>query len=356
MAAVSTGVNADGRPESCVDGTVGAGAGPWLRSPTFDLALIAGVASLALLLGSVALARPSLFMLVVYADFWLLAYPHAAATFTRIALDRASVRRYWFLLFALPFIVLAATAGVTFVGGVAALSTLYFYWQSWHYTRQSYGIARAYSRVGGRSLGVDRLSDCVVYAFPVWGLLHRVHQRPAEFFGAAFWSPAGVLGATSTRWLELAAGSFALGSLAVWTWRRVRSADVPRTGHTLFVLSHVVITVVSYVVVEDVTRGWLFVNIWHNAQYLLFVWAINARQHQSPGSRSLVSRLSRRENAVWYAAFCLGTSALFFFALRRLTANATWQLLPLVLVAHQAVNFHHYIVDAVIWRSPRARP
>jgi hypothetical protein len=28
-------------------------------------------------------------------------------------------------------------------------------------------------------------------------------------------------------------------------------------------------------------------------------------------------------------------------------------VLPLVLVTHQTVNFHHYIVDAVIWRSRR---
>lgn len=324
----------------------GAGSGPWLRSPTFDLALIAGVASVALLLGSAALALPSLFMFVVYADLWLLAYPHVASTYTRVAFDRTAVRQHWFLLFALPPIVLAATAGAAWAGGAIVVNTVYFYWQTWHYTRQSYGIARVYVR--------DLATDCVVYAFPVWGLLHRAHQHPAEFFGSPLWSPL------VPRGVELAAGVVALSSLAVWTWQRTRPAraDVPpRTGHVLFVLSHVVITVVSYIVVDDVTQGWLFINIWHNAQYLLFVWAFNARRFDAgvDPSRRFLSRLSQRENVFWYAAFFLGLSTVCYFVLGRLTTLSSPLVLPMVLVGHQAVNFHHYIVDAVVWRSPARR-
>ena len=32
------------------------------------------------------------------------------------------------------------------------------------------------------------------------------------------------------------------------------------------------------------------------------------------------------------------------------TSRLAWQVLPIFLVCHQAVNFHHYLVDAVIWR------
>lgn len=324
-----------------------------LRSAPFDLALVAGVFALALALGAIALSSPTLFIVVVYADVWLLAYPHIASMYTRVAFDRESARAHRFLLFGLPPIVLVATAGVTWVGGVVALNTTYFYWQSWHYTRQSYGIARAYQRTTGTpAMQRDLVSDCVVYAFPLWGLLHRANQRPPEFFGAPVWSPP------VPHALVVAASVLALGSFAVWTWQRVRPdarvSQRPRTGHTLFVLSHVMMTVVSYVAVRDITRGWLFINIWHNAQYLLFVWAFNARRFEGgiEPARRFLSRISQRRNAGLYALAVLGISTAFYFVLGQVTARSSWTLLPLVLVTHQTVNFHHYIVDALIWRSP----
>ena len=60
----------------------------WLRGPGFDLGLSLGVLALALALGDVALAHPALFVGVLLADVWLLAYPHVASTYTRIAFDR----------------------------------------------------------------------------------------------------------------------------------------------------------------------------------------------------------------------------------------------------------------------------
>ena len=323
----------------------------WLRSAPFDLVLVVGVLALALALGGAALTSPAAFTIVVYADVWLLAYPHIASMYTRVAFDGVSVKAHRFLLFGLPPLLLLATAGVTWAGGVVALNSIYFYWQSWHYTRQSYGIARAYARSGGQpAVARDLVSDCVVYAFPLWGVLHRAHLQHAEFFGAPLWSPC------VPHAVVVAAAIFALASLAVWTWQRLRPSHeeaAPGAGHALFVLSHVVMTLVSYVVVRDVTRGWLFINIWHNAQYILFVWAFNARQFQGgvDPARRLLSRISQRGNVLGYAATCLGLSTLFYATLGALTSRSSSTVLPLVLVTHQAVNFHHYVVDAVIWRS-----
>jgi hypothetical protein len=323
-----------------------ADAREWLRGPGFDLGLSLGVLALALALGGVALAHPALFVGVLLADVWLLAYPHVASTYTRIAFDRRSARAHWFLLFALPPLVLAGTAGAAWLGGVLALNTIYFYWQSWHYTRQSYGIARAYRR--------DRLSDCVIYGFTAWGVLHRAHQQPPDFYGMPLWSPP------APRLAVLLAASFALVSLAAWTLRRIRrlrAGEPFGAGHSLFVLSHVVITIVAYLATRDVTRGWLFLNIWHNAQYLLFVWAVNARRFAGgvDPARPFLSRLCQPDRVLHYAAVCLGLGALFYLALDQATAAITTAVLPVILVTHLAVNFHHYLVDSVIWRSPRAK-
>ena len=316
----------------------------WLRGPTFDVGLSLGVLALALALGGAVLARPALFVPVLLLDLWLLAYPHVASTYTRIAFDRASARRHWFLLLGLPPLVFAGTAGAAWLGGVVALNTIYFYWQSWHYTRQSYGIARAYRR--------DALAEAVIYGFTAWGVLHRASQEPPEFYAAPLWSPP------VPRFAAAAAGALALLTLAAWLHRRLRAArrGEPRdTGHALFVLSHVVITAVAYLLVEDITRGWLFLNIWHNAQYLLFVWAFNARQFAGgvDPARPFLSRLCQPDRVLHYAAVCLGLATVFYLALGHMTAALDARVLPLVLVGHLAVNFHHYLVDAVIWRSPR---
>ncbi len=322
----------------------------WLRSPAFDLGLIVGVLVLALALGGAVSARPELLASVLLFDFWILAYPHVASTYTRVAFDRAGVRAHRFLLFGLPPIVLLGTAATAWLGGVVALNTLYFYWQTHHYTKQSYGIARAYHRSSGAPAGEgDWLSAGVVFAFPIWGVLHRAHQRPPQFYGMPLWSPP-VPGA-----LVVIAAVVALGTLAAWTRRQLRSPS--GTGAVLFLLSHVVITVVSYVAIPDVTRGWLFINIWHNAQYILFVWAANARRFRGgvDPERPFLSRLSQPTYVVRYAAVCLGLSTTFYLVLGQALPRIEtgWQVLPLVLVCHLAMNFHHYLVDAVIWRSPR---
>ena len=101
----------------------------WLRGPTFDLGLIGGVFVFALLAGGLASASPALFNLVLLLDLWLLAYPHVASTFTRVAFDRETARRRVVSPARPPAVVLVATAGLSHVGGLVALSSLYYYWQ-----------------------------------------------------------------------------------------------------------------------------------------------------------------------------------------------------------------------------------
>ncbi len=314
--------------------------------------LVLGVLAFALAAGGTAFLVPALFGWIVYADFWLLAYPHVASTYTRIAFDRKSARQHWFLLVGLPPLVFLATASATWLGGVIALNTIYFYWQTYHYTRQSYGIARAYRRASGAaSTGRDLASDVVVFAFPMWGLMHRAHQQPAKFYASPLWSPP------IPHAFVVATGALAMTALAVWIVRTLRALDKGAApGYALFVLSHVIVTVVSYIAIPEITYGWLFINIWHNAQYLFFVWAHNARQfrHGFDEEHPLLSRISQPNRVGIYVLVCLGLSAAVYLTLGQATSILSGGALPLVLICHQTVNFHHYLVDAVIWRTRKA--
>lgn len=339
----------------------------WLHSARFDALLIGGVLALALGLGAVAMQSPGAFAVVLLADLWLLAYPHVASTFTRVAFDRPSRGEHRLLLFGAPLMVLASTSVVGLLGGAYLLNTVYFYWQSYHYTKQSYGIARAYGHVSG-TLGPaaprDSLTDFVVFAFPVWGVLRRAAQHPTAFYGTPFWTPPIPDG------LVTLAGAAAVAALVLWVARQARlllhgqagfAGALPPTanqplGLTLYVLTHVAVTATSYLWVTEITSGWLFVNIWHNAQYLLFVWAANTRRFQAgmDPSRLFLSWICQPQRVWVYAAFVLGLSSAFYWALGRASAQLPQHVVPFYLVCHQAVNFYHYVVDAMIWRRKRA--
>jgi hypothetical protein len=126
-------------------------------------------------------------------------------------------------------------------------------------------------------------------------------------------------------------------------------------AHTLYVASHIAIFVSGYVLIEAVDPGWLLVNVWHNAQYLLVVWMFNTnrfKQGVDPSHRFL-STLSQPRHAALYTLVLLAISALFYRG-----AFAVIDALPVAavsatLIFGQTVNFHHYAVDAVVWKLRR---
>ena len=117
-------------------------------------------------------------------------------------------------------------------------------------------------------------------------------------------------------------------------------------------VSHFVVFFVGYRLIEDITFGWLVINVWHNAQYILFVWLFNANRFaKGEDSRApLLSRMSQPGRIMRYMAICLGISTLVYAFTGALTNEQFVAGLPLAIIVYQAVNFHHYIVDSLIWK------
>lgn len=325
----------------------------WLRSRAFDSLLIAGVAALALGSGALVWWRPGWFPAVLLADLWLLGYHHVASTFTRIAFDRGSFREHRFLVLALPVLVVAGVVAGALWVGPWLLATTYLYWQWFHYTRQSYGLERAYrARAAGPVVGDPGLARLALYLLPLWGILHRSHQAPETFLGM----PLRVLPVPD--WLLRFAAAAAIATLALWAARAVRALyrGAPLQAHTLYFASHCAVFYVAYLGFESIDTGWLVVNAWHNAQYILFVWHYNNRRFRAgveSGARFL-SALSQTRNVVWYVLTVLGLSTAAYLGVGRLaTLAARETALPVFLIAYQAINFHHYVVDGLIWKLRR---
>lgn len=324
----------------------------WLRSPGFDGGLILGGFSLALVSGAAIVHEPSWFYPILLVDLWVLGYHHVIATFTRLCFDKASYdERRWMILRLAPAIA-AATILLAWLVGIWAIVTVYFYWQWWHYTRQSWGISRAYRRADPGSGYEDGWLDLAIfYAMPVYGILLRSSEGHAYFIGLELWT-FPVPGPVAT-----AAGYFMAGLLAIWAARRLIAAFRGRlaAAHTLYMLTHFTIFGVGYVWVPDITLGWLMINIWHNFQYLLFVWMFNNKRFSrglDPRARFL-SYISQSGRMWLYFLACLAITGAIYWGMLRTLDWLFFAGLSATIVLYQIANFHHYVVDALIWRTRR---
>lgn len=317
----------------------------WLRGLSFDLHFIVGIAVLALLSGCAVVLEPRFFFPILLADLWLLGYHHVVATYTRLCFDRQSLHAHRFLVYGLPPIILAAVCILVFTVGVWVLATAYLYWQWYHYTRQSWGISQVYRRKSGGLMAENRhLSTAVFYLLPLWGILRRSHQDPELFLGLelrVFPVPEAAVAVVGTAAL-IGLGWWITTRVAAWYRGHLAPA------HTLYMISHFTIFYVAYIAIDHIDHGWLVVNVWHNAQYIVFVWLFNNNRFRSGADpkAKFLSTISQEQNLWLYFAVCFGLSTLIYMTI----SNVIAAFLPLTIVIYQTINFHHYVVDGVIWK------
>jgi hypothetical protein len=335
-------------------GSGGAAVGPgWLLSARFDRHFIATTAAIAILSGIAVAMRPGLLIPILMLDLWLLGYHHVVSTYTRLCFDAGSFRQRRWMIFILLPAVFAAVAVIGITAGIWLLATIYLYWQWFHYTRQSYGIAQAYRRAGGatNTNTGQRLDKLVFYLVPLWGILHRAHQGPETFRGQPVWHPPVPGIAVDIVAVAALAGLIWWAANRVRLWRRGELA----IGHTSYVMSHFAVFYTGYIAIDSIDAGWIALNIWHNAQYIAFVWLQNNKRLEGKapetGARFL-TWLSQRRNLWAYLGVCLGISTVFYAGLQW-SAAAAGIGMAVLMVVYQTINFHHYIVDALIWRRPR---
>jgi hypothetical protein len=276
------------------------------------------------------------------------------ATYTRLAFDWQSLRQNRALAVDLLFVMLAVTVAVSAVTGAWVIASTFLYLQWFHYMRQSYGVARMYFRAtpdGAEAGARDRVADLVIYLVPIYGIAHRSAVMGDAFLGLPVKTVVlpGVVVA--------ALGALAAVATAAWLIRVVRATarGALQTSYEGYVLSHVAIFSASYVLIDDANVGWLAINVWHNLQYVLVVWMTNARRWSGgidPEAR-FISTISQPNRVVAYFASCLAISTVLYVVLGRFTVLAVGGGLAATAGIYMGINFHHYIVDALIWKRRR---
>jgi len=302
------------------------------------------------------LAEPSLFWPILFLNLWLLGYHHVVSTYTRLCFDGQSFSESKFLIFGLLPIVAIVTLLIAKFVGLWAIFSIYFYWQLFHYARQSWGISRAYRGKDRHAHYEDGWVDkAIFYSVPTLGMLHRSYQNPDKFLGGDM-----VFFAVPFE-IFFAAVMITSALLLYWVYRRVQAwrRGELASAHTLYLISHFVIFAIGYLLIEDITVGWLAINIWHNAQYILFVWLFNSNRFKGgfdPKKRFL-SYISQPNRLPLYLGVCVAITAVYYVAVLGSLERFFVIGVTSSVVIYQIVNFHHYIVDSLIWkvRKPAIR-
>lgn len=138
---------------------------------------------IAVLSGAIVVVRPELFKYVLLADLWLLGCYHVIANRTRLAFDRASLRRYRFYIYFLPFIVFVVIFLAAWTTGVWIVATVYLYWHLFHYARQSWRSSQVYrGKSGGLVDEKPLFSKSCFYLLPLHGIAHRSWQALSPLY------------------------------------------------------------------------------------------------------------------------------------------------------------------------------
>lgn len=328
----------------------------WLDSIQFDSLFIVGIFALAIISGAIVAIYPDLMIPVMLADVWLLGYHHVISTFTKLAGTAEDRKQNWNLIYPLPIIVLIGVGVIASTAGIWAIVTIYLFWQWFHYTRQSWGIAAFYKRKAGMPPAKNpRLEQAVFWAIPIWGILNRCAQGWDEFLFLPVWVPPIPMVVANI------AGVLAVIAFGYWMYQRIQNyrEGTLSIGLTGFELSHFAIFFIGYVLMSEINHGWLVANIWHNAQYILFVWLYNTNRfkHVDNNVRGVVAWISKKTPArtFLYFTFCLLITTLFYKNMQTLLEHVSkgeiMVLMTFNVIIFQTVNFHHYIVDSIIWKA-----
>jgi len=327
----------------------------YIRSEEFDKTLLVAPLFAGLAAAALVTANQRLYPILLIADLWLLGYHHVIATYTRLAFDPQSLRRNRFLAIDLLVLVTGVTLAVALTAGAWVIASAFLYLQWFHYMRQGYGIGRMYFRATpqGQVAGSrDWAADLVVYLVPIYGIAARSSTMGDQFLGM----PVRTIVLPSVVVTLL--GVLAAAAVAFWFARTVRAAftDTLDFAYSGFILSHIVVFLMAYIVIDDVNAGWLCINVWHNFQYVLVVWMANAKRYAGGIDQTarLLSKISQPGRVIAYFATCIGITTVVYVLLNQFTVLALGGGLAVTLGVYMGINFHHYIVDALIWKRKRA--
>jgi hypothetical protein len=315
--------------------------------PAFDLLLIGGGLSLVFTAAIAASGPPgdALYFTPTLALIALLANSaHFAASTVRLYTKPGAARSLRFLTLGFPLVSLVvltlAIARADLFG--RAFIALYVTWSPFHYGAQAYGLALMYAYRSGCTLDVgEKRVIRAACLLPFFAVLVGGRETLVDWLlqGASAANPgleaARVQTALAFGWATLAL----LAGLSVWLARSGR-ASLP------LISLCVVASNCIWLVTLNRMNAFVFATFFHGIQYLAIVTIFHVKDRlKQPGN----TRGWAYHAGGFYLA-CLGLGYLLFQVWPYAYVLAGFGLVESALMVTAAINLHHFIVDAFIWK------
>ncbi len=332
--------------------------------PSFDYLLIGG--GLSLLFTLLVLYSPALQSLgnltlegeSASGTYFAVAYllllansSHFAASTVRLYTKPGAFSSLPFLTMAFPLVSIGVLTVCLFQAGRLGphLQALYFTWSPYHYAAQAYGLAVMYSFRSGCRLTVagKRLLWWVAMLPFFFTLVTSQHGGLHWIVPKATIQSIPGLG----RSIELAAVGLLVAGLAapflmygiIW---RSNSGPMPVISWLAIVANGI------WFFVLTALQAFIWATIFHAIQYLAIVMIFHVRDQVTRPE----NRFGPLYHAVWFylVSFLLGYG--LFCLVPQAYRLAGFGMVESTLLVAAAINIHHFVVDAYIWRLGKRDP
>jgi hypothetical protein len=327
-------------------------ARPWMISPALDAALFVGVTILTLLpwLASDVLGYPGYYVLIGVA---IANGPHLISTWTRVYLPRGErfkrPVRYWVI----PGLAFALAITCEVMGGewLRVIRSMIFYWATWHFVAQSWGVLRLYQRKHGTAdLPEAKLEKALIFLPAFFCALRRIYTGPRTLFGIEIFyvrPPAMLVNGLGAVIVVIAAAY-----LVLWTRRSHAAHEYMRPVYLAF---NFLGFAMPFLVIRDGTSAFAAAALWHAVQYIAIVWLYNRRRWSAgvdPQAR-LVSWVSQPGRSLAYMGLIAVCAAGVYTVAFTVSRVVHMPFEELAMTFWTGLTLGHYYVDGVIWKSRR---
>lgn len=320
-----------------------------MRNASFDFWMIIAPLALACLIAVILKWNPGYTALAVAAALWGGSNTHAVMTYMKLGWNDEGRRKYYHFFTWVPLVLLGFFFFIWGVFGAAAMLSIYYYAQLFHYVRQSYGLSGIYRRTS-LTQTPDWLHQIVTYFFPLFALL-LIMDKGFFYFGALMYGfRVGDVGIAAFGFLTVCACVY---------WLFIQLSDLIKGRFSIryfaFMVSHFIIFYIGLLYFDNKTQGYVCMAFWHSMQYILFIWNNFQRisEHKTGGEVAFFEFISRNIYLLTALSFLFG--GVVIYALKLIIGGTALWAVPVLFVVLLMFNFNHYIIDAVIWRRPRSK-
>jgi hypothetical protein len=281
--------------------------------------------------------------------------PHLISTWTRVYLlpgERFKRPvRYWLI----PGLALAFAITADATGGLPlrVVRSMIFYWATWHFVAQSWGVMRIYQRKHGAAERPEaRLEKALIFLPAFFCALHRLYTGPWTLFGVEvihLRPPALAVNAFGALIVALAAVY-----LFVWVGasKQRPAYEWLRPAYLLF---NFLGFAMPFLVIRDGNSAFGAAALWHAVQYIAIVWLYNDRRYRGgadPSAR-LVSWVSQRGRAFAYMGLIAACAVVVYTIAFGVSFFVHRPFMDIALTFWTGFTLGHYYLDGVIWKSRR---